>query len=291
MIYICIPTHNRLELTIRCITSIYNQHYKNFEIIIFDDGSTDNTSIVLTKTFPTIKVIIGDGSFWWTGSINKCVEYAIKKANEDDFIYTLNNDTEVLQDTLMELIDLAKSKPNSLIGTLNVFYNDHNRIETSAFKREKYLCFSYYKPICRYGETISSNNNSLDYVFANSLSGKGVLIPVKVFKKIGLYNSKKLPQYHGDTEFTIRANRYGFDILLSLKAKLLSHVDQTGVGTIKTGSSYLQFLKSSFSIHSPYHLITLFNYNKLIHEKGFIFYFIANVVVVVFNRTKRTLFK
>lgn len=42
-ISVIIPTHNRLEQLEQCINSIFNQNYKNIEIIIIDDVSTDKT--------------------------------------------------------------------------------------------------------------------------------------------------------------------------------------------------------------------------------------------------------
>ena len=48
-ISVIIPTYNREKLISRSIQSILNQTYKNFEIIVIDDGSTDNTSIVINN--------------------------------------------------------------------------------------------------------------------------------------------------------------------------------------------------------------------------------------------------
>lgn len=47
MISIIIPTHNRAHLISRAIQSIIEQTYTNWELIIVDDGSTDNTEEVL----------------------------------------------------------------------------------------------------------------------------------------------------------------------------------------------------------------------------------------------------
>jgi len=46
---IILPTYNRANLVGRAIESVLRQTYPNWELIIIDDGSTDNTKEVLKK--------------------------------------------------------------------------------------------------------------------------------------------------------------------------------------------------------------------------------------------------
>lgn len=55
---ICIPTYNRANLLAYAVNSVLNQTYKDFEVIICDDGSTDNTSEVVSQwNHPQIRYI------------------------------------------------------------------------------------------------------------------------------------------------------------------------------------------------------------------------------------------
>lgn len=46
---IIIPAYNCEDFISKCLDSVINQTYKNFEILVIDDCSTDNTTKVLQK--------------------------------------------------------------------------------------------------------------------------------------------------------------------------------------------------------------------------------------------------
>lgn len=105
LVSVIIPTYNREKTICRAIDSVLNQSYKNLEIIIIDDGSTDNTLEKLKKYGSSIRVL------------NQCHKGAnaarnkgIKEA-KGEYIAFLDSDDEWLSDkTNIQMDYLEKSK-------------------------------------------------------------------------------------------------------------------------------------------------------------------------------------
>lgn len=281
-VFICMPVYNRLSYTLKCIESIKNSVGVQFQIIICDHGSTDNTSKTIQKKFPEIIIVKGSDNLWWTGATNLTIKKAVQLALEEDFIFTLNNDTELLPDTLMILLKMAKKHKKTIIGAVNVFYDNPLIIEPSAFKQDfRFRLFPrIHNRIHEWGQSLDEN---LTMEEVNSLSGKGVLLPVNIFNEIGYYNEQLLPHYHADTEFTTRANQNGYKIYLNYEAKILSHQEQSGFGTATSDPSIRMFVKSFYSIKSANHFKTLLNRSKLLYDKSWFWYLSGNVLAIIFG--------
>src|SRR4051812_3261361 len=135
MIYIVIPVFNRLHFTKACIQSLLSQSYKNFKIIVVDDGSTDGTSEYLKKHYSEVIVVPGNGNLWWTGATNAGVEKALQlSTSENDFILTLNNDLVVKENYLQALLDVHCNYPKALIGSVSVNIDDPETIHFAGTK-------------------------------------------------------------------------------------------------------------------------------------------------------------
>lgn len=288
MIYICIPVFNRVKYTVSCLQSIFGQNYKDFKVIICDDGSRDNTSEIIKQQYPQVIVLQGDGNLWWAGGTNRCIEYALKEAANTDYVFTLNNDTELLADTLTTLVEFAGNNPGSIVSCGNYFNTDHTKLEATAFVERKKWPFSlYHKLLFPWGQDISQLEKRIYEV--DSLAGKGVLISVEVFKTVGLLNNQKLPQYHGDSEFTRRARNAGFRIFINLNAVIYTDQSASGIGQVNSKVSLREFIKSFFSLRSENHLKSLYYRAKLIYKRKWIFYLAANIVSIKIRFLKRYL--
>ena len=94
-----IPVYNKEEFLDKCISSILNQKYTNYEIIFVDDASTDNSVEVIKKYLPEHKNFI-----LHENKVNKKISYNRNKLIElssGDFLIFVDPD-DYISDTLLE---------------------------------------------------------------------------------------------------------------------------------------------------------------------------------------------
>lgn len=111
---VVIPTYNRAHLVGRAIQSVLNQTYQDFEIIVVDDGSTDNTEEVV-KSFndPRIRYIRHDQNRGGSAARNTGIKMA-----RGEYIAFQDSDDEWLPIHLDRKIKLMKcTKADGLIGS------------------------------------------------------------------------------------------------------------------------------------------------------------------------------
>ena len=96
-IFVVIPVFNNLSLTKKCLGSFASQKYKDFEVIVVDSHSSDQTVPYIRKRYPNYEIVNGESSWWWTKSMYVGVQKALESAKENDFILTMNNDCYFLK--------------------------------------------------------------------------------------------------------------------------------------------------------------------------------------------------
>jgi len=260
-LFIVIPVHNRKHFTRDCLLSLRKQTFQNFTTVVIDDGSTDGTSEMIQKEFPEVVLLHSDGNLWWTGATNLGVEYALSQAFQNVYILTFNNDTVVRRDYIQTLLNSVSKYPRSLIGSISVSNKDES-IVVDAGIRINWFTAKYtnladgrsYNDILREGSLIQK---------VDVLPGRGTLIPVEVFRKVGLYDFKRLPHYGADYEFSRRANMKGYNLLINYKAVVISDVQMTGLNNRVNKLKWRDLIRSFFSIRSTNNLKYRWNFARL----------------------------
>ncbi len=224
MIYITIPVFNRRDILRDCLQSFEKQTNKNYKVIVTDDGSTDGTEDMLKKEFPYVTVLKGDGGLWWTGAINMAVSHALKVCDKDDHILILNDDLVVPENYIENYYQLAEKHPKTLIGSVVTDIDNRDIIYSGGVK----INWLTAKVSDRNnGKRLSDFKNGYFNDDISYLTGRGVLIPSKVFREIGIYNNDHYQQC-GDTELPRRAQKAGYKLIVSYDVPVYSYIKEEG---------------------------------------------------------------
>jgi glycosyltransferase involved in cell wall biosynthesis len=192
-ISIIIPTYNGGENIERAVESVLKQTFQNFEIIIIDDFSKDNTVEIieeLKKEEPRIKLVILDRN---SGSPAKPKNEGFKIAR-GRYIAYLDQDDEWLPNKLEEQIRFFKDSNNDKLGIVScgaILMNIHENI------------FSYFIPV-------QNKNIFPEILLRNPIySNSSVLIKREVIEKVG--DRDEYMKYSEDLEMWIRVAGRGYD--------------------------------------------------------------------------------
>jgi GT2 family glycosyltransferase len=278
---VIIPTFNRKGLLEKCILSFQKQTYKNFHLIVVNDGSKDGTDKLLKK-FEWIKVLHGNGDLWWTGSVNKGIKYALDNISNLEYLILINDDTEVYPDYLEKLIADANNNPKSLIGCVAVDIANPEIIVWGGIIERPFRSTM----IINKGKNINDLNKRIEDR-TTKLIGRGIIIPVSVFNEIGLYDEKHFKQC-GDPELPGRAKLSGYKLLVSNTATVKFYTDKSGqINTRKDKKGYRlrDFKDKFFSVKSNSNLKYVFYYrwNTSKNIIVFIYSITSDIIIRVFH--------
>ena len=140
LISVYIPTYNRLELLKRAVRSVQNQTYKNFEIIIVDDNSSDGTQdflVGLTKVDSRIRYFFKDKNSGACVSRNIAINLA-----QGELITGLDDDDYFLPHRLEFFLDywVNKKREYSIaLFTSNIKSEKSNQAKEHSLFSKKYF--------------------------------------------------------------------------------------------------------------------------------------------------------
>lgn len=217
---IVLVNYNGENFQKECIESIYQMEYKDYDIIIVDNGSKDNSVEVVRKNFKYVIIIETNENNGVAKGNNIGIEYALNNGYE--YVLLLNNDTEVDKKMLGEMI--KKASENTLVTCKMYYYSPQNTIWYGGGK------INWNK-----GTTIHFGMNELDNdkynesKFIEYTPTCCLLIHKSVFEKIGIMDEKYF-MYYDDTDFCARVNYNGFKIWYESKAKLWHKVSSSSGG-------------------------------------------------------------
>lgn len=239
---VVVPVFNQADRTIGFLEHFRRVTYRNYRLIIVDDGSTDGTADWVARRFPAVVVLRGDGNLWWAGATNLGVRYAL--GHDFDLVLTLNHDVRVKPAFLTYLVETAQASVRAIIGCRIHFAADLTRTWAIGCTMDwvRGNLFHLADHDKRENEVLLRGPGPWQ---VQSLTGCGTLVPTACYREVGLYDAASYPQYHADTEFVLRARCFGYRPLVDPRAVIWNDAANTVADSV---SRFVDFL---FSPRSP----------------------------------------
>lgn len=193
-ISVCMPSYNQGNLIGESIESVLNQTYENFELIILDNASTDNSiDVIRSYTDPRIRLYQNEQNIGCYNNCNKAIEYA-----RGEFIAFLHSDDLYDKNFLEEIVKAYNTNPDKKIF-LSAIYKMDQLLGTLS------PCYPYKSSGVKTQKEVL-----IGLAYENNIgNGISVVIHKDCINKVGGFNSEF--SYAADYDLFMRlANEYEF---------------------------------------------------------------------------------
>ena len=248
LVTVCIPTYNGEKYFKECLDSIQAQTFTDFEVLIVDDCSSDNTVKIAQEYAncdPRITIVINQQNLGLVGNWNRCAQLAqgewLKYVFQDDLIAPTclekmlafaSPDTSIIcckRDFLFSTETSQKTKDNYLkILTLESYFSGDIKISAQQY--------------CQ----VVLNNLTESFIGEKNLIGEPTVVMLhhSVFEKFGLFNQHLIQI--GDLEFWTRIGvNTGITYVEETLATFRVHEESATFTNNNTSRNYRSFVLDS----------------------------------------------
>lgn len=258
LVSIIIPSKNNGDVLKNCLESILGRsHYRNLEIILLDNGSTDVATVNYMASLqgtPNVRVIRHDAPFNYSELNN----IGVRKAKGSLLLF-LNDDTEVISpDWIERMAGYAQLTHIGAVGA-KLLYPDSRKVQHSGVLNltdgpgHAFLSLDAYNP-GYFGR------NMLEYDWV-AVTGACLMIDRRKFEEIGGFD-ETFPIAYNDVDVCFRLIEHGFYNVVCPAAELI-HYESLSRGCDNKNVEKQQRLRQErlflyhkhphFLMHDPFH--------------------------------------
>ncbi|MEM2260634.1 MAG: glycosyltransferase family 2 protein [Candidatus Methanomethylicaceae archaeon] len=250
---IIIVNYNGCKFLKSCITSLLKSTYKNFEIIIVDNGSHDESIEYLkyiSSKEPKIKIVLLNKNYGFAMGNNIGYKYTSKTSK---FVFFLNNDTEVEDDCLEKIV--VKMELDDLIGAAQpkIRSMKNKMIIDAVGGMADYYGRTFHRG---FGEYDCGQYDQINESFY--AQGAAIIVRKSVIEKIGLFDPLYF-LYYDETDLCWRMHLAGYKVAVIPEAVVYHYGGGSTSATLR--NSYYEKYFKYFHLRKNHITTMLKNYS------------------------------
>jgi GT2 family glycosyltransferase len=233
---VVIPNWNGERFLGTCLTSLRNQSFEDFETVLVDNGSTDDSVGFVTRNFPEIRVHALEGNAGFSAAANAGIRTA-----DAEYVALLNNDTEADSRWLEALVRAADHHPEAgFFATKLVDFHERRFLDGAGDA----LRLSGLPYRLGHGERDRGQFDTPGYVFA--ACGAAALYRRRMLDEIGLFD-EDFVSYCEDGDLSFRAQLAGYKCFY-VPGAVVYHVGSASTGGKRSATATRLGTRNSLSL-------------------------------------------
>lgn len=238
-VYIVILNYNNPDYTIKCLESVYNLKYDNYGVIVVDNASDDcsvdcieNWMILNNKQTVILRAEKNRG---YSGGNNIGIRWALAQ-NDCDYVWILNNDTEVDSHSLKEMVKREQDTGAGGVGCVVCYYDERDKVQLvgNTLDLESFTL--------RGVGTNLSVNNIKPGMYVYTLSGPSFIMSKKLIDDVGELDETYF-LYCEELELAEKARRKGYKFTYAEKS-IVYHKESASARKKSTSYRDYQVIRS-----------------------------------------------
>jgi GT2 family glycosyltransferase len=205
---------NGKEHLARCLPSLQDLDYPEYEVMVVDNGSSDDSVEFVTSEFPNVTVVQNDRNLGYAGGMNAGIAQS-----ESDVVVLLNNDIIVRHDWLSELMHALSADSHIGIAGCKIFFDDGVTLQHTGGLA------SYPQALTHHHGYLQPDTGAYNVLIdADYVTSAAMAIRKTMLAEIGDLDASFFPIYYDDVDICYRARTAGWRVVY-VPTSVLTHLE------------------------------------------------------------------
>lgn len=241
-VFVVIVTYNGEKWIKACLDSVINSTL-SVSVIVVDNNSADETVQIIKNDFRSVNLLEQNENFGFGIANNIGISYALK--NEANYVFLLNQDVFVANDTIEIMVNLAQSNPDyGILSPIHLDGNGNNLDESFLYYINNNYCENFISDFVL-------NKPKQDIYNLPMINAAAWLLPRNTLETVGGFDPMFF-LYGEDDNYCQRVKYHGLKIGITPLTKIRHDSNNNNTTEYKTGSKgfydkFLNRIKIEFS--------------------------------------------